>query len=145
MESRGELGLNSFVVSKGMGMGITEDRRGPSGKILPGLKMDLEEALRRLREVFAAKGVVLAYLFGSYAEGTATPKTDLDIAVLVEGGDLYESYGRFSLLFGRRWERSVSIFFCLTALLYPSSSKSSLTAGSSIAGMRTCSTNSRWM
>jgi len=92
MEGRGELGLSSFVVSKGMGMGITEDRRGPSGKILPGLKMDLEEALCRLREVFAAKGVVLAYLFGSYAEGTATPKSDLDIAVLVEGGDLYESY-----------------------------------------------------
>ena len=63
MEGRGELGLSSFVVSKGMGMGITEDRRGPSGKILPGLKMDLEEALCRLREVFAAKGVVLAYLF----------------------------------------------------------------------------------
>ena len=136
MESRGESGLSSFVVSKGMGMGITEDRRGPSGKILPGLKMDLEEALRRMREVFAAKGVVLAYLFGSYAEGTATPKSDLDIAVLVEGGDLYESYGSFSLLFGRPWERSVSIFFCSTVLLYPSSSESSLTAGSFIAGMR---------
>lgn len=75
-------------------MGVTENRRGPSGKILSGLKMDLEEALRRLKEVFAGKGVVLAYLFGSYAEGTATPKSDLDIAVLVEGesGDLYESY-----------------------------------------------------
>ena len=37
----------------------------------------------QLGEIFAAHGVVLAYLFGSQAEGKARPLSDVDIAVLL--------------------------------------------------------------
>ena len=36
-----------------------------------------------LKEVFVKRGVVLAYLFGSQAEGRITPLSDIDIAVLL--------------------------------------------------------------
>lgn len=38
----------------------------------------------RLAEIFAAHRVVVAYLFGSQAEGTAGPLSDVDIAVLFD-------------------------------------------------------------
>ncbi len=64
-------------------MGIKERYRGPTGKILPGLSLDLEEALNRLNRLFATKHVALAYLFGSYAAGTNDPSSDIDLAVLI--------------------------------------------------------------
>ena len=36
-----------------------------------------------LKEVFVKRGVVLAYLFGSQAEGRVTPLSDVDLAVLL--------------------------------------------------------------
>jgi hypothetical protein len=39
--------------------------------------------LEELRTIFAKQGVVLAYLFGSQAEGTARPDSDWDFAVLL--------------------------------------------------------------
>ncbi len=36
-----------------------------------------------MRQIFAAHGVVLAYLFGSQAEGKAGPLSDVDVAVLL--------------------------------------------------------------
>jgi len=44
---------------------------------------DIEEHTEQLRQVFATHGVVLAYLFGSQAEGKAGPISDVDIAVLL--------------------------------------------------------------
>jgi uncharacterized protein len=41
----------------------------------------------RLAGVFAAHGVVVAYLFGSRAEGTATASSDHDVAVLFDDAD----------------------------------------------------------
>ena len=64
-------------------MGIKECYRGPSGKTLPGLELDLDEALKRLSKLFALKEVVLAYLFGSYAEGTNDSSSDLDLALFL--------------------------------------------------------------
>ena len=65
-------------------MGLAESYRGPSGKILPGLRANLEEALGRLRELFQQRGVALAYLFGSYAYGKVSSSSDIDIAILLE-------------------------------------------------------------
>jgi len=62
---------------------IKEQYRGPSGKMLPGLKIDLEEALGRLNKLFAGKQVALAYLFGSYAAGTNDESSDIDLAILL--------------------------------------------------------------
>ena len=75
-------------------MGKKEDYRGPTGKILPGLPIDLDQALARLEKLFASKGVVAAYLFGSYADGSAVSSSDIDFAVLLPGNkssskDLY--------------------------------------------------------
>lgn len=39
--------------------------------------------LAELQALFVQHGVVLAYLFGSHAEGRATPRSDVDIAVLL--------------------------------------------------------------
>jgi len=69
-------------------MGIKEQHRGPAGTILPSLKLNLNEAIKRLEQLFASKGVVLAYLFGSLAEGTASASSDLDLAVLLPGDQL---------------------------------------------------------
>ncbi len=46
---------------------------------------DLEIARHeeRLRQIFTTHSVVLAYLFGSQAEGKAGPLSDVDIAVLL--------------------------------------------------------------
>ncbi|RLC56366.1 MAG: hypothetical protein DRI80_16390, partial [Chloroflexota bacterium] len=43
----------------------------------------MEAYLPQLHDLLARHGVVLAYLFGSQAEGTAGPLSDVDIAVLL--------------------------------------------------------------
>lgn len=45
--------------------------------------MPIAEHADELARIFAARGVVLAYLFGSQAEGKAGPLSDVDIAVLL--------------------------------------------------------------
>ncbi len=46
---------------------------------------ELTNTVRALRDVVAeSKGIKLAYLFGSYAEGRAMPISDIDLAVLTE-------------------------------------------------------------
>jgi len=45
--------------------------------------MNIEEYKQQLDQLFVAHGVVLAYLFGSQAEGKAGPLSDVDIAVLL--------------------------------------------------------------
>ena len=47
------------------------------------VSLNVEEYLKQLKQLFAAHGVVLAYLFGSQAEGKAGPLSDVDIAVLL--------------------------------------------------------------
>ena len=48
--------------------------------------MDRTRIERRLRDFFAAapSGAVAAYLFGSVARGTAGPRSDVDVAVLLD-------------------------------------------------------------
>ena len=48
--------------------------------------MNLDAHLPALRDLFVRQGVVLAYLFGSQAEGTARPSSDVDFAVLLPPG-----------------------------------------------------------
>jgi len=45
--------------------------------------MDVQEHLPQLKEIFEGHDVVLAYLFGSQAQGTAGPLSDIDVAVLL--------------------------------------------------------------
>jgi predicted nucleotidyltransferase len=45
--------------------------------------LDVSQYQDQLRQIFAAHGVDLAYLFGSQAEGKAGPLSDMDIAVLM--------------------------------------------------------------
>ena len=45
--------------------------------------MFTEKELGELKELFVKHGVVLAYLFGSHAKGTARASSDVDIAVLL--------------------------------------------------------------
>jgi len=45
--------------------------------------MITDNHLEELKEIFVKQGVVLAYLFGSQAEGTARPLSDIDLAVLL--------------------------------------------------------------
>lgn len=45
--------------------------------------MIIEELSEKLKELFIHHGIVLAYLFGSQAEGTARPSSDADFAVLL--------------------------------------------------------------
>ncbi len=66
-------------------MGMKDDYRGPAGKVLPGLQLELAEALNRLKKLFATKGIIVAYLFGSYAQDRATPSSDIDLAILLPG------------------------------------------------------------
>jgi predicted nucleotidyltransferase len=75
-------------------MGAVEFYRGPSGGTLAGLPIPLEEAVERLRDLFRREGVVLAYLFGSYAGGEVRTTSDVDIAILLagQGKDLYSPY-----------------------------------------------------
>lgn len=54
--------------------------------------MNLDEHLPALRDVFIQHGVVLAYLFGSQAEGTARPSSDIDLAVLLPPGTPREGF-----------------------------------------------------
>lgn len=64
-------------------MGIASDYRGPSGEILPGTKLEKRAIEKRLRKLFEGKGVLLGYLFGSFARGEELPSSDIDIAVLL--------------------------------------------------------------
>jgi len=75
-------------------VGIAETYRGPSGKLLPGLRMDLEEAIKKLKKLFREKSVPIAYLFGSYICGAVDTASDVDIAVFLEkkGEKLYSSF-----------------------------------------------------
>ncbi|MBI3244220.1 MAG: nucleotidyltransferase domain-containing protein [Chloroflexi bacterium] len=45
--------------------------------------MITDNRLDELKKIFVKHGVVLAYLFGSQAEGLARPSSDVDIAVLL--------------------------------------------------------------
>jgi len=45
--------------------------------------VEIDDYIPQLHALFAQRGVVLAYLFGSQAEGTAGPLSDVDIAVLL--------------------------------------------------------------
>ncbi len=45
--------------------------------------MDVQEHLPQLKEIFEGHDVVLAYLFGTQAQGTAGPLSDIDVAVLL--------------------------------------------------------------
>jgi predicted nucleotidyltransferase len=45
--------------------------------------LDITEYQEQLQHIFTDHGVVLAYLFGSQAEGKAGPISDVDIAVLL--------------------------------------------------------------
>ena len=75
-------------------MGVAEFYRGPSGKILPGLNMNLDEAVKRLKDLFPQTQVSLAYLFGSFARNEAGELSDLDLAVLfaTKKDELYSAY-----------------------------------------------------
>lgn len=78
-------------------MGITEEYRGPSGRILPGTTLSADEIVRRLCRFFTEqREVLLAYLFGSYAKDEAKTGSDVDIAVLLDpslqGEELYDVY-----------------------------------------------------
>ncbi len=66
-------------------MGIKDEYRGPTGKILPGLQLEITEALSRLKQLFASKGIIVAYLFGSHAQNAAKSSSDIDLAVLLPG------------------------------------------------------------
>ena len=46
--------------------------------------LTIEEITQKLKPVFEANGVTKAILFGSYADGTATEDSDLDIVVETE-------------------------------------------------------------
>jgi predicted nucleotidyltransferase len=50
------------------------------------LAPQVADRLEELEKLFIEHGVVLAYLFGSQAEGTARPSSDIDIAVLLPPG-----------------------------------------------------------
>ena len=75
-------------------MGIKESYRGPAGKTLPGLNSTSEEAVEKSRHVFAQNRVTIAYLFGSYARGSADSSSDIDLAVYCDltGEELYTKY-----------------------------------------------------
>jgi predicted nucleotidyltransferase len=51
--------------------------------------------LDELKEIFVKHGVVLAYLFGSQAEGAARPSSDIDLAVLLPSS--FTSVERFRI------------------------------------------------
>jgi predicted nucleotidyltransferase len=61
------------------------ESRIPRGSRILGT-MSPDEIRRRLEETFAATshGVLVAYLFGSVSRGTPGPRSDVDIAVLLE-------------------------------------------------------------
>lgn len=47
-------------------------------------KQDREKIINQLKKALAKQPVKLAYLYGSYARGQETPKSDIDIAVMLE-------------------------------------------------------------
>ena len=48
------------------------------------VSLDIQQYAPQLKRLFADHGVVLAYLFGSQAEGKAGPLSDVDVAVLLD-------------------------------------------------------------
>lgn len=46
-------------------------------------KQDREKIINQLKKALAKQPVKLAYLYGSYARGQETPKSDIDIAVIM--------------------------------------------------------------
>lgn len=108
-------------------MGIAETYRGPSGNLLPGLRMDLEEAIKKLKKLFREKSVPIAYLFGSYICGEVGAASDVDIAVFLILKRKAKSSIRLSRKscsgFEKPWARSVSILCFLTVPLCRSSLK----------------------
>lgn len=70
----------------------------------------MTDVLARLRDaapdVLTGEPVVFAYLFGSYATGTATPRSDVDIAVHLHAGAEVDTLDLRSRLAGQ-FERSV--------------------------------------
>jgi predicted nucleotidyltransferase len=77
-------------------LGKKDFRRGPTGGALPGLKLSIEDASSRLRELMQRENVVVSYLFGSCARRTTQPDSDVDIAVLLDGRgeEMYEPFRR---------------------------------------------------
>ena len=57
----------------------------------------VDEHLNELQSIFVEHGVVLAYLFGSHAEGTARSSSDVDFAVLLPPGTPREKFFRVRL------------------------------------------------
>lgn len=80
-------------------MGVAQQYRGPSGKILPGPRMSLQEVECETKELFRQKDICVAYLFGSYAYGQASAFSDVDLAIILDcGGDeLYTAYRKLLL------------------------------------------------
>ena len=56
--------------------------------------MNINEYKPQLTSLFDASGVVLAYLFGSEAKGTANRESDIDIAVLLSDQIPQAEYGQ---------------------------------------------------
>jgi predicted nucleotidyltransferase len=51
---------------------------------LPGQAPSVEDIARRLRPFLQGRNVLKAIVFGSYARGTNTRRSDLDLALIVE-------------------------------------------------------------
>ena len=62
--------------------------------------IDIEAKLQQLRDVFAAAGLVAAYLHGSYAEGCPTPLSDIDFAILFPDDVPDNEYARCEMALG---------------------------------------------
>lgn len=60
--------------------------------------MNIRQYLPRLKEVFVKNGVILAYLFGSQAEGRAGPRSDIDIAVLFDPSIPYRDQSKRQIM-----------------------------------------------
>lgn len=76
-------------------MAIPERWRGT-----PPLPADIAERIARLGDVFRARGVRLAYLFGSAARAAGTPADDVDLAVLVRDGSAVDLFPQVARVLG---------------------------------------------
>jgi len=67
-------------------------------------RQDKDKLIDQLKKILAKQPIKLAYLYGSYARGQETPKSDIDIAVVMEesaektdyqiAGELQKSIGK---------------------------------------------------
>ena len=57
-------------------------------------KLDLPIQMDELRQLLQSNGVRRAFVFGSYARGEATDKSDLDLLVELENGKTYLDLGK---------------------------------------------------